>query len=162
MIVLVGGGSHAFDIAYHAGGLIGRTYAHHSAYEPGEDDTVLIGINDPRTRAKVAEELGIHDAVWIHPFTYYGPDSLVGTGTHINYGASMIRTTIGEHCTISPGVTICGDVVIGDRVLIGAGATIGDRVTIGDDAIVGMGAVVLPESRIPEGETWVGIPAKPR
>jgi serine acetyltransferase len=35
-------------------------------------------------------------------------------------------------------------------------------VTIGNDVTVGAGAVVLPEATIPDGETWVGVPAKPR
>ena len=64
--------------------------------------------------------------------------------------------------TVSPGVTICGDVTIGDRVLIGAGATICDRVTIGADVTIGAGAVVLPETVVPDGETWVGVPARRR
>ena len=83
-----------------------------------------------------------------------------GYGTHINYGVTMTRTTIGHHTTISPGVTICGDVTIGDRTLIGAGAVVCDRVTIGNDVTIGAGAVVLPETTVPDGETWYGVPAK--
>lgn len=159
MGTLIGGGSHAFDITYTSGHLITRCFAHHSDYKP-DDDWVIIGINNPRVRAQVAEELGVYDMAWVHPYTYYGPDTLVGVGTHVNYGASLTRTTVGNHCTISPGVTICGDVVIGDRCLIGAGAVICDRVTIGDDCTIGAGAVVLPESVVPDGETWVGVPAR--
>jgi hypothetical protein len=32
-------------------------------------------------------------------------------------------------------------------------------VHIGNDATIGAGAVVLPEVQIPDGETWVGVPA---
>jgi hypothetical protein len=108
----------------------------------------------------IAIELGVNDYDWVHPATTI-TDSRWGIGTHINAGAIVIRTTIGSHCTISPGVTICGDVTIGDRVLVGAGAVISDRVTIGADATIGAGTVVLPQTVIGPGETWVGVPARP-
>jgi carbonic anhydrase/acetyltransferase-like protein (isoleucine patch superfamily) len=88
----------------------------------------------------------------------------------------MTRTTIGHHTTISPGVTICGDVVIGNRVLIGAGATICEKVWIEDDVTIGAGAVVLPGDwltpptidtpgviryhHLTAGGTYVGVPAR--
>ena len=133
---------------------------HHSDYDVGQLDDVIIGINDPRLRAKVSEIIEIDDMVWIHPSAVIGIECHWNSGTHINYGVTMTRTTIGHHTTISPGVTICGDVTIGDRVLIGAGSTICDRVTIGNDVTIGAGAVVLPETVIPDGETWFGVPAK--
>lgn len=159
MATLIGRGSHARDIGEAI--TYSRNVAHHSDYT---DDglPVTIGINDPRARARVSAEIGVRDRAWIHPDArLYKPGCVVGHGTHINYGVTMTRTTLGRHCTISPGVTICGDVAIGDRVLVGAGATICDRVTIGNDVTIGAGAVVLPETVIPDGETWVGVPAKP-
>ena len=158
MATLIGCGSHARDILISCPQRIGAQVGHHSAYED-RGDSVLIGINDPRLRAKIAEELGKNDYDWVHPATTI-TDARWGIGTHINAGSVIIRTSIGDHCTISPGVTICGDVTIGDRVLIGAGATICDRVTIGSDATIGAGAVVLPETIVPDGETWVGVPAR--
>lgn len=158
MATLIGDGSHAVDIAH--------TYAfakcvpHHRYFED-DGDRVCIGVNDPQTRARVASELGVRDSAWVHPQAWVGPECEFGYGTHVNYGVSMTRTRIGRHCTISPGVTICGDVLIGDRVLVGAGSVISDRVTIGDDAIVGAGAVVLPTTVIGPAETWVGVPARP-
>ena len=158
MIVLIGNGPHARDIAHHLHDTY-RIFTHHSKYMPDMSDTVIIGINDPHIRAEVADELDVTDEPWVHPATIlcgvtYGP------GTHINYGAHAIRTRIGCHTTISPGATICGDVVIGDRVLVGANATICDRVTIGHDAVVGAGCVVLPGFHIPASTTWVGNPAR--
>lgn len=80
--------------------------------------------------------------------------------------------TIGDDCLISPGVTFTNHrnptavadwegmepVVVGDRVVIGARAVILAGVTIGDDAVIGAGAVVTKD--VPDGETWVGNPAK--
>jgi carbonic anhydrase/acetyltransferase-like protein (isoleucine patch superfamily) len=154
---LIGEGGHARDIR--ADGWFGRKGLPHHRHFTGNGFYTL-GINDPRVRARVAEEIGHPDSPWVHSSVIMGPDCSYGHGTHINYGVSMTRTTIGDHCTISPGVTICGDVTIGDLVLVGAGATVCDRVQIDDGATVGAGAVVLPETIIPAGETWVGVPAR--
>ena len=158
MSTLIGDGSHARDIR------ATRSFTHYVAHHDDfhGTDAVTIGINQPQLRAQVAKELDIHDLSWVHPDAYLGPNVTMGYGTHVNYRASMTRTKIGRHCTISPGVTICGDVKIGDRVLVGAGATICDRVYIGNDVIIGAGAVVLPETTIHDGETWYGVPARCR
>lgn len=136
-----------------------RVFAHHDDWD-GQPDLTTIGINDPRLRCAVAEKLGVRDEPWVHGDAWLGHDTIIDSGTHINYGVRMTRTTIGHHCTISPGVTIAGDCTIGDRVLIGAGATVCDRVTIGNDVTIGAGCVILPETVIPDGETWVGVPGK--
>lgn len=136
---LIGAGGHALDILDTV--TIVGWFDHHSSYQPG-GRPVIIGVNDPQLRARIAGELDIDDRPWIHPHAYLGPGCTIGHGTHINYSVSMTRTSIGAHCTIAPGVTICGDVTIGDRVFIGAGATIRNLVTIGDDAFIRMGSVV--------------------
>lgn len=159
MATLIGNGAHASDIKKAGGVFIARVISHHEDWT-GFSDNLIIGVNDPRLRAQISERLGIYDRPWIHPHAHLGHHTTYGFGTHINYGVTMTRTRLGNHVTVSPGVTICGDVTIGDRVLVGAGATICDRVTIGDDVTVGAGAVVLPETVIPNGETWVGVPAR--
>lgn len=158
MATLIGDGSHAVDIAHTY--TFEKCVPHHRYFED-DGDRVCIGVNDPHLRAGIANELRVRDSAWVHPRAWIGPECEFGYGTHINYNASMTRTRIGRHCTISPGVTICGDVLIGDRVLVGAGAIISDRVTIGDDVVIGAGAVVRPLTVIGDGETWVGVPARP-
>lgn len=155
-MIIIGNGAHARDIAQTC--RKPRLIPHHSNW--GGWGPFIIGINDPQVRAKVAADIGGDDVAWVHPDAKLYVDCSYGYGTHINYGVTMTRTTIGVHTTISPGVTICGDVMIGDRVLIGAGATICDRVTIGDDAIVGAGAVVLPQTVVAPHQTVMGVPAK--
>jgi carbonic anhydrase/acetyltransferase-like protein (isoleucine patch superfamily) len=166
MATLIGAGGHAVDIAHTID--FARCFPHHSQFVD-DDGKIVIGVNDPRLRAEIARELNVPDSSWVHPAAWVGPECSLGVGTHVNYGAAMTRTRIGRHTTISPGVTICGDVVIGDRVLIGAGATICEKVWIDDDVTVGAGAVVTPGEwtddrqidyhRITPG-TWVGVPAK--
>jgi carbonic anhydrase/acetyltransferase-like protein (isoleucine patch superfamily) len=164
---LIGNGGHAHDIIHSTPG-IEKQFAHHSAWDGSLP--VIIGISDPRKRADVAAFMDVHDLAWVHPHTYINRSSW-RDGAHINYSVSMTRATIGRHTTIAPGVTICGDVVIGDRVLIGAGATLCEKVLVEDDAVIGAGAVVTPGhwgpdgevvyNRVPAGETWVGVPARP-
>jgi carbonic anhydrase/acetyltransferase-like protein (isoleucine patch superfamily) len=167
MATLIGDGGHAQDIAQTR--LFDRVLANHADFED-DGGSVIIGINDPWMRYMIRRAIGVTDSSWVHPHAHLGPDCKVGVGTHINYGVTMTRTQIGSHVTVSPGVTICGDVVIGDRVLIGAGATICEKVYIADDVIIGAGAVVTPGcwgdnreieyNHIPSGTTWVGVPAR--
>lgn len=155
---LIGDGSHAVDIAHTVP--FTRNFPHHSLFTD-DGGLVVIGVNDPQLRASIARELRVRDSAWVHPEAWIGPECEIGSGTHVNYGVKMTRTVVGRHCTLSPGVTICGDVLLGDRVTVGAGATVCDRVAIGHDVTIGAGAVVLPQTSIPDGDTWVGVPARP-
>ncbi len=53
---------------------------------------------------------------------------------------------------------IGGSTKIGEGAWIAPGASLRDNITIGKFATVGLGAVVT--KNIPDGETWVGNPAK--
>jgi serine acetyltransferase len=54
---------------------------------------------------------------------------------------------------------LSGNVSIGTSVLIGANATVLENISIGDGARVGAGAVVT--KNVQEGQTVIGIPARP-
>jgi acetyltransferase-like isoleucine patch superfamily enzyme len=101
---------------------------------------------------------------------YVGPYSFLGTASHrLQVG---VDTMIGahayviteNHCTHRKDIPYatqgyCGaDVTIGKNVWLGCHVTVLPGVTIGDNAIVGAGAVVTKS--IPNGETWVGVPAR--
>lgn len=71
---------------------------------------------------------------------------------------------IGDFVTFAPRVACNGNVVVEDHAYVGTGAVIkqGTKnrpLRIGKGAIVGMGAVVTKD--VPDGETWVGNPARP-
>jgi UDP-3-O-[3-hydroxymyristoyl] glucosamine N-acyltransferase len=86
-------------------------------------------------------------------------DTRIGRGTKIGNGVNIGHSvSVGEHCLIVAHASLGGSARIGNHVTIYQGAMIERRVRIGDDAVVGMGAVVL--SDIPQGETWVGVPAR--
>ncbi len=140
MSVLIGDGGHARDIMATLDPYKWSQVPHHTDLE---DDAVtyIIGINNPLVRAKVAASLNGLEQSWVHPDAYIGPDCHWRVGTHINYGVTMTRTRLGSHCTIAPGVTICGDVSIGDRVFIGAGAVIVNLTVIPDDTFIKAGTV---------------------
>lgn len=105
---------------------------------------------------------------------YIGNNGLIGVGTFINAGSSIIRigngVAIAPHCMIVAyshhyfsGKLIAeshikGNITIEDDVLIGAGVTILPGVKIGKGAIVAAGAVVNKDV---ESNTIIGgIPAK--
>jgi non-ribosomal peptide synthetase-like protein len=96
----------------------------------------------------------------------------IGRDVHINSTAiadpSLI--TLGDGVTIGGSASVMahyaqGGYLILAPVRIGAGATIGLRaivmggVEVGEKAKVLAGSFVLPNTRIPAGETWAGIPA---
>lgn len=113
---------------------------------------------------------GVHigDNVHIGEFSVIKRSTLEGSKTHIandvkicsyvNVGHNCI---IGEHTFLGPHVCLNGSVTIQDDVWIAGHAVIGQHSEIEARAIIGLGAVIPPRTVIPEGETWVGIPAMP-
>jgi serine O-acetyltransferase len=108
-------------------------------------------------RAKHVTGIEIHPAAKIAPGVFIdhgsgvviGETAEVGTGTILYQGCTLGGTgkqvgkrhpTVGEHCVISAGAKVLGDI------------------TIGDYAKVGAGAVVLRD--VPPHATVVGVPAR--
>lgn len=184
MIYIVGAGGHGHDIAAIAR-VAGEPFVlvdddpewDHAV--PQEPVDYCLGVNDPKVRRALAQRFVqsrartlMHPSVIIGPNVNWSSGVVVGPGsilhrsvwlgqhTHVGYGVTMTRTSVGDFCTVAPGVTICGDVQIGDDCFIGAGATIKNLVTIGARATVGCGAVVVED--VPPGATVIGVPARQR
>ena len=85
--------------------------------------------------------------------TFIGAHTWLMKQVHVGHDAWIF-----SDCEIAPLSSIGGHVTIGNRVKVGQGATIKPWVNIGNDARIGMGAVVTKD--VPEGETWVGNPAR--
>ena len=132
--------------------------------------------------------MGKNYRVW-QPSNIY-PTAEIGDNTNIGAFVEIgANVKVGKHCKIGSGafipegVTIEDECFIGPRVcfsndkhpkatgpwaltptLIKKGASIGANssiicgVVIGENARVGMGSVVT--KNVPDGETWVGNPAK--
>jgi acetyltransferase-like isoleucine patch superfamily enzyme len=82
--------------------------------------------------------------------------SLIELGERVTIGGSV---TLVAHYGMS-GYLIIAPVTIGDGAVIGLKSTIMGGVEIGKFARVLPNSVVLPKTRIPEGETWGGVPAR--
>ena len=84
--------------------------------------------------------------------------------TYINarYGVTISdNVQIGSHCSINSHSTIDdkkGRVVLKENARIGTHSTVMPGVTIGKNSIVGAHSFVNKD--IPDGEIWVGVPAK--
>ena len=124
--------------------------------------------------------LGVTDhrfAIYVARSARIGRTSTVGAGSIILDGVVVTaNASIGQHVTVMPNVTITHDGVLDDFTTLAAGVTLGggvhirksayigmnasikQGVTVGAAATVGMGAVVL--SDVPDGQTWVGVPAR--
>lgn len=59
------------------------------------------------------------------------------------------------------GNLVIAPVVIGDRATVGIAATIMGDVHVGKEAVILAHSAVLPGSRVGDGETWGGVPARP-
>lgn len=112
-----------------------------------------------RGDVKIGKDVEIGSNTCIDRATLEGEATEIGDGTKIDNLVHIAHNVkIGKHCLIVAGSIIGGSVTIGDRCYIGIGAMVKNKVKIGNDVTVGMGAVVLKD--IPDGETWVGNPAK--
>jgi len=85
--------------------------------------------------------------------------TIIGDNSKLDFGIHFAHNVkIGKHCLIIAGSIIGGSTVIGDNCYIGIGAMIKNKLKIGNNVTIGMGSVVICD--IPDGETWVGNPAK--
>lgn len=75
---------------------------------------------------------------------------------HTDEGLTM---TIGDHVTIGHGCIIHGASILGHSI-IGMGSILLNGCEIGKNSMVGAGSLVTEGKEIPEGELWMGRPAK--
>jgi bifunctional UDP-N-acetylglucosamine pyrophosphorylase/glucosamine-1-phosphate N-acetyltransferase len=94
--------------------------------------------------------------------------SRLGRGTIARHLAYLGDAAVGEGATIgATAITANFDGVqkrettIGDRSRVGAGAILIAPVKIGQDAVVGAGAVVTRDQDVADGQTVIGMPARP-
>ena len=72
---------------------------------------------------------------------------------------SGIILFVGDNVTVGHGVIIHGATIEGNSI-IGMGSILLDGAIIGKNTIIGAGSLVTGGKIIPEGELWVGRPAK--
>lgn len=131
-----------------------------------------------RRRLALAAAPSERYATIVHPSATLDGHTTLGPGTMVLSG--VVATTdvaVGAHCVLMPHVTLTHDDVLRDHVVCAAAVSLAGGVTVGDSSYlgtgcriregvrvgarttIGMGAVVLED--VPQGEIWVGVPARP-
>lgn len=87
---------------------------------------------------------------------YISDPQLITLGDDVAIGGSArIFAHYGGH-----GNLVVSPVIIGSRATIGLAATVMGDVHVGADATILAHSVIMPGSRVGEGETWGGVPAR--
>lgn len=109
--------------------------------------------------AYLSENTKLGDSTMIAPNAVVTSGTVIGNACIINTGAIIEHECkIGDFTHVAPGAVLAGNVIVGANSFLGANCVVKQGVSIGKNSIIGAGAVVLRD--VPEGETWVGNPAK--
>jgi len=109
--------------------------------------------------AVIGSNCSYANGITMGPYSLLTTNVQIGKHVHINSACSINQSSfIGDYCTISPGVRICGDVKIGNTTSIGAGAVIINFKTIGAECTLGAGTVVI--DNVNDHTTVVGVPGR--
>lgn len=149
-------------------------------YTPRENDRIIctIGLPNPRRavvdrllnaggefasfvddRAVLGDRVVIGLGAIVCPGAVIDSDVIINRHAHVNINCSIGHdVNIGAYSTLSPTVTIMGEVVCGESVFFGGGSVILPRLTLGKEVTIGAGSVVTKDA--PEGVTVRGVPAR--
>lgn len=141
----------------------------------------VVAVGGSQLRRELTEHMearGLAPATLVHPSAVIGEEVRLGPGsvvcalsiltTNITFGRGAqvnLACTVGhdvvagDFVTMSPAVSLSGAVRVGDLATLYTRAAVNPGVSVGADAVVGAGAVVVQD--VAEGETVVGVPAKP-
>ena len=83
----------------------------------------------------------------------------LGSFVFMNTGSKVCHDgKLGNYVTLSPDVTLAGNVVVGDNTEIGMGANVIQGITIGTNTVIGAGSVVVRD--VDDYCKAAGVPAK--
>lgn len=142
---------------------------------------VIVGIGNNRIRLTKTRELAAQNARLVsvvHPSAVISSHAVLGRGSVVFAGAVIqVDSQLGEACIVNtracvdhgcrladgvhicPGVSLAGLVEIGEASWVGIGSSVKQLVRLGSNVIVGAGAAVV--CNVPDGQTVIGVPAKP-
>lgn len=114
---------------------------------------------------------GVLNQVWVRGFIGADLPRSVSVGPGLRLPHEGRGVILSPFSSIGSGVTLYHQVTLGvagseraapvlaDGCYVGAGAKLIGRVTVGVGSSVGANAVVTHD--VPDGQTWVGVPARP-
>jgi sugar O-acyltransferase (sialic acid O-acetyltransferase NeuD family) len=118
------------------------------AGELREQNQFVIGVGDPRARARVAsalDEIGVEYARAVHPSAILYGDVSLEEGAVIAAGVVVAAATkLGAHALLNLNATVGHDCELGRFATIGPGANLGGNVRMEEGAFVGLNGTVLP------------------
>ena len=87
-------------------------------------------------------------------------DTIIKSGVKIDNLVHIgHNSVVGKNTMITANVVFSGSTVVGDRCYFAPNVTSNGHLKIGNNVFVGTGSVITKD--IPDGETWVGSPARP-
>jgi sugar O-acyltransferase (sialic acid O-acetyltransferase NeuD family) len=152
----------------------------HITFLANQDIRYFIAIGDCDVRRRIDLDMGQKSGIGHlrHSSATFGSKNIIGEGSifaagsrlttniqtgrhfHLNLNSTVGHDSfIGDYVTVFPGVNISGNVVIGEKTTIGTGSSILPGVRIGSGCFIGAGAVVTQD--VEDGQTVVGVPARP-
>lgn len=149
-------------------------------YQDIEDSWAVCAVGSPKIRQEITRRLDAQGARWasiIHPSVNIGCGSTLGGGcilcirsivtvdVHIGNHVHLNCTSdaghdarIGDFCTLSSHVDICGHAVVEEGAFLGSHAVVLPSIRVGAWATVGAGSVAVTD--VPPGKSVFGMPAK--
>lgn len=111
--------------------------------EIGKDSNIWFGcvIRGDVNTIRIGEGTNIQDSTVIHVTRKTGP-TVIGSGITIGHKAILHACTLEDDCFIGMGAIVMDFAVVKSRGMLAAGA------------------MLTPKKIVPEGELWVGNPAK--
>lgn len=99
----------------------------------------------------------------------FGKNAYLATETRID-GVPLIevgdnffigpRGVLGAHINLKGGEIMYKKLKIGNNCFVGSLSVLTPGCSMGDNSILGGVSITLPDTHIPENETWIGMPAK--
>ena len=137
---------------------IGDNSSRRAEAEALRDLAPLVSVVHPRASLAPSAEIGA--GCLLAAQAVVAPLARLGAGVIVNHGAVIDHDCwVDSWCHIAPGARLGAASGVGAGALLGSGCTVLPGLRVGAGVRLGAGAVATRP--IPDGATWVGVPAQP-